>query len=1103
MALSHELISQFAKLVNNKDKQQAAATVYGTVVEDGDNKYVRVDGSDQLIPIEDGSTVVDAYADERVSVTIKDHTATVTGNVSSPAARTGDVKDVTDRVTKIEKFDLVLAERIEAQEGYIEDLQADMAEIGDLKAATAKIEQLEANDVKITGDLEASNAEITNLKTTKLDVEVADAKFATIENLDANTAKINQLDADKASVTDLDAVEADILELNTKKLDAEQAEVKYANIDFTNITKATIENFFTKSGMIENVIIGDSTITGALVGVTIKGDLIEAGTVKADKLVVKGDNGLYYKLNIDAGVTTSEEISEEDLQNGLHGDTILAHTITAEKISVHDLVAFGADIGGFKIDSDAIHSFSKTSADSSVEGIYMGSDGQFNVGNGSNYLKFFKDQNGEWKLEIRLSGGKTVEEAIADEVDKVQIGGRNLLLNSSFKESINEWETIGDVLHEQKSVSGYGVVSADDISDKAPATVQLASKNLFDPASVVDGFVSSSGQYVLSESGEKSFLVQCKPNTNYTLSKLQTSKLRILGCDSMPTNAMAGEILVNSNTQTNTTFNSGDNTYLVAFYLNNTGETYTNDEVVSSMMLEVGTTATSYMPYLSLNDLAESSVTACGKNLLSPTFNPSYTQYGGVTFTDNGDGTVTVNGTAAVAMWIEFFGKQLEGDPNHAVRKGSYVFNDFKNITASTFRTALLAFTPNKELLRTFEHYNSSVLVDIPQDAYLTYQIRISGGTTFDNVILKPQLEFGTTATEYEPYKELGPYTADENGLVTIDAPYSPIMTVMSDADGINLDMVYSFIGNEFSEKYGKPCLWLKHTTLDKEKSLYQSVAGKLEPDTQYTLSGWLLSENVTEGSSNFGLTFHHQGVSGESTAFSYGSIPFEVNASVGSWKHVSLTFTTDSNSANPTSEDIYIHTQDLIGDVYFCDLKLERGNRVSDWTPAPEDMDNAIDDVRNSVLSETRASLEVTEKSVLSKVEETYVNTDSFDSYKSHAKSEVEQTASDITINFETTMDGLENKLDGEIEKREKHFKITEDGLIISAGANSVRVVVNNDLIAFIKGSDDSEQILGYWDGNNFYAGNLTIRVDERAQFGNFAAIPRSNGNLSWLKVK
>ena len=54
---------------------------------------------------------------------------------------------------------------------------------------------------------------------------------------------------------------------------------------------------------------------------------------------------------------------------------------------------------------------------------------------------------------------------------------------------------------------------------------------------------------------------------------------------------------------------------------------------------------------------------------------------------------------------------------------------------------------------------------------------------------------------------------------------------------------------------------------------------------------------------------------------------------------------------------------------------------------------------------------------------------------------------------------------------------------------------------------SDDSTSYIdsvafGSWDGDNFYTGNIVIRVDEKAQFGNFAYIPRSDGSLSFLKV-
>ena len=88
--------------------------------------------------------------------------------------------------------------------------------------------------------------------------------------------------------------------------------------------------------MIKNVVVGDQTITGELVGVTIKGDLIEGNTIKADKLVIKGEDGLYYKLNTNGSGVTSEQTD----YNSLNGTVIQAKSITADKVAVTDLVSF-------------------------------------------------------------------------------------------------------------------------------------------------------------------------------------------------------------------------------------------------------------------------------------------------------------------------------------------------------------------------------------------------------------------------------------------------------------------------------------------------------------------------------------------------------------------------------------------------------------------------------------------------------------------------------------------------------------------------------------------------------------------------------------------
>lgn len=451
MALSHELISQFAKLVNNnKNTTNVETTIYGTVVvDDKGNKYVKPDESDQLIPFTDKSdpnlnrTTVAADEGERVSVLIKNHTATVTGNVSSPAAKD---KDVNSLVQRLNEFDIIIAEQIQANSAYFKKLLADEViagkiEAGEMTVAEATIASLIATEAEIDS-LIAGDITAKNLITTKLKVDSAQALFATVENFTATNAAINALSAEYGTFKDLHAkqmtaVDAQIKDLEAKTAEIDKLDTKYANIDFGNITEATIRNFFTKTGMIENVIIGDSTVTGALVGVTIKGDLIEAGTVKADKLVIKSSkDGLYYKLNIEAGAVASAEVTEEELQNGLSGTAIIAKTITAEKIDVKDLVAFGATIGGFKITSDAIHSQAKPSADATTRGFYVDNDGQMAVGDATRFLRYYKvsDENGNetYRFElaadsITFGANKTsVEEAINTVTQATNVNTENL-----------------------------------------------------------------------------------------------------------------------------------------------------------------------------------------------------------------------------------------------------------------------------------------------------------------------------------------------------------------------------------------------------------------------------------------------------------------------------------------------------------------------------------------------------------------------------------------------------------------------------------------------------------------------------------------------------
>lgn len=412
MQLSADLVSKFVKATKDT-KTQDGTTMYGTVVMQNGTPYVRLDGSEILTPV---TSMADVHSLERVMVLVKDHTATIMGNVSSPSARSDDVK--------------ALAEVV-----------ADKASIGDLKATNADIENLKADNVEISDKLTATEADIKDLEADNVTIN---------EKLTANNASIKELEVDNVSIHEkLTANDATIEELQTGKLDAKLADIKYAQIDFANIGKAALEQFFAKSGLIENVVVGDQQITGTLVGVTILGDSIKGGTVIADKLVIKGEDGLYYKLNTDGNTVEKEQTD----YNSLDGGVIRAKSITATKIAVDDLVAFGATIGGWHIVDGGLYSGTKESMSNISRGTYLGSDGQINVGDSDNFIMFYVDNKGESHLAISADkftlGKQNIENVISDikqDVDNVRDEITTLLRIESSRGTVFKNNAVSTVL---------------------------------------------------------------------------------------------------------------------------------------------------------------------------------------------------------------------------------------------------------------------------------------------------------------------------------------------------------------------------------------------------------------------------------------------------------------------------------------------------------------------------------------------------------------------------------------------------------------------------------------------------------------------------------
>ena len=163
----------------------------------------------------------------------------------------------------------------------------------------------------------------------------------------------------------------------------------------------------------------------------------------------------------------------------------------------------------------------------------------------------------------------------------------------------------------------------------------------------------------------------------------------------------------------------------------------------------------------------------------------------------------------------------------------------------------------------------------------------------------------------------------------------------------------------------------------------------------------------------------------------------------------------------------------------------------------------------QHSSLQETTQSFQEqlttaiqTSESIIFGALDRYVETSNYEAYKKEVSSQLEILADRISLNFQETVERV-TEVDGDLQKTvenlEKHFDFTIDGLTIRGGEQAMSLKLDNDIVSFWKNG----QQFGWWDGVDFHTGNIIIDVNERAQFGNFAAIPRSNGGLSWLKVR
>ena len=123
----------------------------------------------------------------------------------------------------------------------------------------------------------------------------------------------------------------------------------------------------------------------------------------------------------------------------------------------------------------------------------------------------------------------------------------------------------------------------------------------------------------------------------------------------------------------------------------------------------------------------------------------------GITYTQNSDGSITVNGTATDRSYAYIIGYDIPINP------GIYTFSGCPSGGQSTtYRLALSLYIDG--VWQTNEtDYGDSVTFEVALPInQMTAYIEIMSGTTVENLTFYPQLEYGETATPYTPYLPTG-----------------------------------------------------------------------------------------------------------------------------------------------------------------------------------------------------------------------------------------------------------------------------------------------------------------------------------------------------------
>lgn len=599
---------------------------------------------------------------------------------------------------------------------------------------------------------------------------------------------------------------------------------------------------------------------------------------------------------------------------------------------------------------------------------------------------------------------------------KVEFEYRLMVVKGSYTlDTIGEYEA-------------YGVMPSPDY----PSPIEsVGKKNLFDANSITENayLMAGNGETGSSSVSNTSDFIFVKANQSYYLSYSYTSLLATnyrSFCYYDTNKNFIRSISIDP--ASFHSFTPSQDGYIRFSYDKN----YTN------IQLEKGSTATNYIPY----DHTEVSVKVTGKNLLNP--NGASQNGSGLTFTNNGDGSFTVEGTSTANVSLVLSTQKIKLNANQP-------YTQSVTTVSGTKSGEVVVSVKNSSDEITFNYIAGNQTITPTENlTTYTYTCYVASGKTV-NWTFKVQLEKGSTATEYEPY---------QSNTSTIDLQGNELCSL---PNGTKDELVVENGEALLTKRIGKVVLngsenWIKLQIGSTGKYYFKYTPSDLGQVTSNpsVLSNYFV-QSTTWSEQSVGIWFDTNLIIKTEGSLNNTETVNEFKTWLSTHNVEVLYKLAEPETINLGNVDLPTLYNDInhVDFTTYSDFYYSRDIPFNDLYVSKNDNDREI-----RTITEALAKQEITNNSITNSIQETNTTIARDYATKESVASDIQQTKNSLTIEFNEQIEDLQNKKIDTLKNQ--LVTIDVNGIEVSTNLSTVSTIMRNDRFA-IKSGDTEAFYVGY----------------------------------------